>query len=378
MSPPVDDPILLGTFQTSSGRVVVVDGSYADLWRVETGDDDKVDLRLTGPDAFEAGIALDLSSHPLFMFDVRPEQVDDQLALFAEFVDENELDATLEQLESQVPHPERVDALFDSGEVTYGFEFDGVWAGAADGLPTDTELDVYGTPFSDETEFAGRWRDVSIVVGDGEVAESQMRGYAAVDCGTLLFIDPDALGEWSDGTAAGESTSFMSASGAVERDPHEATEIPFESSRALFFANRWGDGLFEVWADFDADGALLQVRAHVGSERTRRRYMTVMQGFGNEGANLALVSRRVLDGEPPRFVYRAHPDHERDSGWRILEGSESESYIDDADNVGVTRLRDLSANYESLRPILSAEPGSVYERDSPESEWVEVDDWEPS
>lgn len=378
MALPTDSPIQIGTFSTASGRVIVVDGSYADLWRTEGGRDDRVDLRLSGPDAYEAGIALDLGSHPLYLFDVGTEQVDDQLALFAEFTEDEGFDATLEALDEQVAHPARINAHFESGEPTHGVEFDGVWAGAVEGLPPGTELPVFGTPFADETEFAGRWRDVSIVVSEAEIASSELRGYAAVDSGNLLFIDPIDLDAWTEGTGAGESTSYLSANGAIERDPHEATEVPFGDTRAVFFANRWGDGLFEVWGDYDAEGGLVRVRAEVGSERTRNRYLTVVQGFGNEGPNLALVSRRVLEGEPPRFVYRAEPDHERDSGWRILEGSESEDYLDDPENVGVTRVRDLTSNYPGLQDVMQHEPGAVFERDTADDEWVRVEDWDKS
>jgi hypothetical protein len=40
-----------------------------------------------------------------------------------------------------------------------------------------------------------------------------------------------------------------------------------------------------------------------------------------------LVSRRVLDGERPRWVYRSDPIDETDTGWRLLEGNESDDWL---------------------------------------------------
>jgi hypothetical protein len=380
MSDDVSAPIAIGTFCSSSGRVVVCDAAYADLWRADEVTDDAVEVRIIGPDAFEAGLLFDLSSHPLYLYDLSPDMLDDLRASFGELTSEAGFDASLEVLDHRIAHEARIDLHFETGQPTHGIEFDGVWSGAADGLEPGKNYHVFGQPFSDQTEFAGRWRDVWIAVSDAPVDHSELRGYAAVDCGSMLFIDPDAMREWAEGGEAGSSMSYMSAAGAVERDPHEATTIPFGDATACFFANRWGDGLFEIYSDFDADGALVRVRAAVGSERTRKRYLSIMRdGRGaSDGPNLALVSRKVLDGAPPRFIYRSEPDHERDSGWRILEGSESDDYIADSENVGIARLRDIVGYHESLEPLMSSPAGAVFERDTEDSPWRAVEDWEPT
>lgn len=50
------------------------------------------------------------------------------------------------------------------------------------------------------------------------------------------------------------------------------------------------------------------------------------------------------------YLYREVPDNETDSGWRFLEGTESDDYINNADNLKLVELDDflgtITANWE--------------------------------
>lgn len=56
------------------------------------------------------------------------------------------------------------------------------------------------------------------------------------------------------------------------------------------------------------------------------------------------------------YLYREVPDNETDSGWRFLEGTESDDYINNADNLKLVELDDflgtITANWEIDIPKL--------------------------
>ncbi len=370
-----DEPIEIGRFRTSSGRVLIADGGYADLWRTGRPDDENLDLKITGPDAEEAGRALDVSSHPLFLWDLPAEHLEGIEDALAEACAAESLDARIEVLPERVPHAERLEHHFATGDLTHGSEIQGIWVGVTDSLPQNVDLSVWGLPFADSSEFAGRWKDVWVQVDDAPVVRSEPRGYTMVDSGCMLFIDPSALDAWTEDGEPGHSMSYMSAIGATARDPHESTTIPMDGTTATFFSNRWGDGVFEIFADFDKDDRLVRFRAAVGSEKTQARLQAVLER-ADKTELLALVSRMVSAEQPPRYVYLEPADNERDSGWRVLEGSESDEFLNTPENVGVASLADLVERFPSLAEVFETEEECSWERDFPEDDWVRVDGWD--
>lgn len=82
----------------------------------------------------------------------------------------------------------------------------------------------------------------------------------------------------------------------------------------------------------------------------------------------------TVDGEPVRFMYREEPDHESDSGWRFMAGTESDEYMNDAANHGIYDVNTI-ANYDrDIVPLLQAPVGSAFERADGDS-FIEVEDF---
>lgn len=61
-----------------------------------------------------------------------------------------------------------------------------------------------------------------------------------------------------------------------------------------------------------------------------------------------IISNQITDYVG--YLYREVPDNETDSGWRFLEGTESDDYINNADNLKLVELSDflgtIKANWE--------------------------------
>jgi hypothetical protein len=92
----------------------------------------------------------------------------------------------------------------------------------------------------------------------------------------------------------------------------------------------------------------------------------------------ALVSEMIFQSDKTvRFAYREKPDNEKDSGWRLFAGSETDEYCNDADNIRICNVAWLMDFDPSLRDIIASGPGSVFERESRQSKWREVTDWSP-
>lgn len=70
----------------------------------------------------------------------------------------------------------------------------------------------------------------------------------------------------------------------------------------------------------------------------------------------------TVEGRRVGYMYREAPDFAEDSGWRFLSGSESETYMNDADNTGLYDVNTI-ANYDpEITPFLNAPVGSAFER----------------
>lgn len=94
----------------------------------------------------------------------------------------------------------------------------------------------------------------------------------------------------------------------------------------------------------------------------------------------ALATRRIIyEGKPIGYLYRQEPMEgdikgARDSGWRILEGDEDQSYLDDPANCEFVSLGSLLNLDDSFIDILSEPTGSAFARDDETGQFVRVED----
>lgn len=76
------------------------------------------------------------------------------------------------------------------------------------------------------------------------------------------------------------------------------------------------------------------------------------------------ASDKITDsGERVGYMYRERPDFPNDSGWRFMSGTESQTFIDDAENTGIYDVNTI-ANYDpEIIPWLDSPTGSAYVRE---------------
>ena len=74
-----------------------------------------------------------------------------------------------------------------------------------------------------------------------------------------------------------------------------------------------------------------------------------------EGRGACIATDKItVEGLPVRFLYRAAPDNEVDSGWRFMSGFESDGYMDDPANHARSHRtsRDTTTSRRPIRPSL--------------------------
>lgn len=72
----------------------------------------------------------------------------------------------------------------------------------------------------------------------------------------------------------------------------------------------------------------------------------------------------TVDGLPVLYMYREERIEDADSGWRFFSGTETQEYVDDAENSGIYKLNTI-ANYDAdIIPYLEYPIGTELERDS--------------
>ena len=72
----------------------------------------------------------------------------------------------------------------------------------------------------------------------------------------------------------------------------------------------------------------------------------------------------TVNGELVDFMYREQPDFNSDSGWRFLSGTESQEYVDNADNWAIYDTNTI-ANYDkAIIPYLDLPIGTELERET--------------
>lgn len=75
------------------------------------------------------------------------------------------------------------------------------------------------------------------------------------------------------------------------------------------------------------------------------------------------VTRHVLEeGHRVGYLYREQPDNEKDSGWRILAGDETEEYMDEPENTKLVSLGAVLRVDDSIVAILDSPIGAVFQR----------------
>ncbi|MHB8874906.1 MAG: hypothetical protein ACYC8T_14555 [Myxococcaceae bacterium] len=336
----------LGAVSCPSGVLLVLDGGLAWIWshdrppllpewsEVAGVANAAVDLEVQGPDALEAGRALDVSNHPLFIYDQPLAGLEKIKRAFDSLIRERELDATLHVAQARIPHRRRVDLAL---ECSVGIvDFHGMWAGAIAGVPRDKSLHVLGERMPPGPD-AGRWRRVWISLREDVASERSPRlGHVLVDEARLMVVDADALGSWDDHNSLdgmgdivfwgadaawvarelganeirlpGEDGLFgwtdLPLDDAIERGerveayraagrrfafdfrPHthhwqvmrDVRAAPTESgvlrvggADLCVFMTSWGDGAFPIEVDLDCDGRPVRLRVELGTEEIVQR-----------------------------------------------------------------------------------------------------------
>ena len=164
----------------------------------------------------------------------------------------------------------------------------------------------------------------------------------------------------------------------VRASETESGTVVVGGAEMCVFMTSWGDGIFEIYADYDADDRLARIRAVLGSENTLARMRALNERYFGAFAKMALVSKRVFeDGNCARFLYREAPDVERDSGWRVFAGGESDDYANDADNIAPVPLRELIDRDKKLEALFRQPESSVFERAVCGDDFERVTDWAP-
>lgn len=349
------------------------------------------------------------------------------------------LEAKLVRLPERVTHRRRVDLIREVYPAGGEVQFQGIWAVAVSDIPTDRPLQVIGERMPGE-RYATRWRHVSLVCRRGSVARSEKVGMVMVDEARLMFADVDALGAWRHDEALDGLADFIfwgqDAAKAARRVKAPQlgdevgefgwTDLPAEEATrrarrvdALCqekgwvmgrdfrphshhhevmqqvrvsptasgmvevggavlcgFMTSWGDGIYHVFRDLDADGRLVRVRIDLGSDETVKRMEAVEERYFGIFAQFAIVSRRVLDdGRPVGFLYREAPDNSVDSGWRVFAGDESRAYTNKAGNAQAVPLRELVDRDKALEEIFRTPAPCAFERRKPDKPFKPVEDF---
>jgi len=75
------------------------------------------------------------------------------------------------------------------------------------------------------------------------------------------------------------------------------------------------------------------------------------------------VSRHITEQNYPiRFMYREAPDNAIDSGWRFLSGFEDKVFINDADNILLRDLGEITRIDPAVIPFLGCCDDVAFER----------------
>ncbi len=85
----------------------------------------------------------------------------------------------------------------------------------------------------------------------------------------------------------------------------------------------------------------------------------------------------TVAGLPVRFMYREDPIGPNDSGWRFLAGTESDAYMENANNQGAHDVNVIANCDPSVIPLLSSPIGSAFQKPDADGAFEPAGDWEP-
>lgn len=93
-----------------------------------------------------------------------------------------------------------------------------------------------------------------------------------------------------------------------------------------------------------------------------------------ERAGSCIATDKItVDGLPVRFMYKEEPINIVDSGWQFFSGTETQEYVDDADNSAFYDVNTI-ANYDpAIIPYLNHPIGTELERIEGTDEFVEIE-----
>ena len=417
-------PVQLGEIDISSGIVLVIDPGLGRFWRHDDDahsprsvDPERFDFAIVGPDAIAAGKAYDRQFDPRYLFDIADVATTEER--FAKFVADRNFNAWLQRPDHRITHVERARLAVEAGGGAGVVQYNGMWAVAIGNVEPAKGLRIEATPMP-SGEFAGRWRGIDVIIdAEAVVAQSLPVQGVMVEHGQLMCADLEAFGQfrmWEslDGLAdfvfwgkdapdvaekfhashldshefgwlnvseaeihkfAGPVQHWIESQNlkvGVDYRPHcnlerlnaqirnnetGSGQLELAGLRVCGFQNRWGDGIFTVVRDVDAAGRLVRIRLDVGNEETQSRLRRVfLLSCG------AIVSRKILGGEPIRFAERLQPQNGGDSGWAFSAGTEAQEYIDNAANLAIVRLSTMVQKDAELRKIVESPIGSVFRR----------------
>ncbi len=72
----------------------------------------------------------------------------------------------------------------------------------------------------------------------------------------------------------------------------------------------------------------------------------------------------TVHGKKVGYMYREDTDNSQDSGWRVMEGTESDEYINNPNNSGIFDVNTIAHYDNDIIPFLDAPSGTAYIRDS--------------
>lgn len=335
----------LGEITAPSGTVILIDFGLMDLWthdkppllnvktlrpEVVEAANQGCDFHIVGPDARIAGEKFKRQPNPFYIYDVPHHEIEEMEQLFADFVKEQALNATLQKLQTRVCPRDRcrqaIEALKGAGELF----LHGVHAIVVADLPKNCKLQVIGRKMG-EGAFAEHWKDISLIINkNGKTTESRLIGHVAVEMARLMFCDLETAGKWEhekskdgladfvfwgkDATRLAQKFSAEKIEGqiygfrdkpvdeisktakeaylhltkhrlvaAIDFRPHsdhwrmlkcisesstESGVIDFEGVPCCGFMTSWGDGFFPVYLDLDEGGKPVSLRIDLGTEET--------------------------------------------------------------------------------------------------------------
>ena len=100
------------------------------------------------------------------------------------------------------------------------------------------------------------------------------------------------------------------------------------------------------------------------------------QALGN-ALTYAVVSHEVSRAHNPvQFLYRESPAFEKDSGWRIFGGDETDEYVNNSDNFDLLHLSQILDSNPELSAVLRETEGAWEWNDDAQT-FTAVADWQP-